>query len=369
VVAMLALLALIRTGEHRWLWCGGIALGLCEATKYHGFFAWCAVVPEALGALGRGVVGARALAERLLLPAAVGFAVFLPWIVVVAHEWGIGRLLQHYVGYSSLMGDANGGPLRLWAYLSLWCGPWLLVAAGVGLLGAVRQLREGDGLLLAWLILFAVGSFFYVAYPRLILPLTSCLALAAGRTVLLAVKGRARGWIVTALCAVALGTGLRGSVRHLGPYGSGYRAAGAYLASQLESGAMVATLTQPVLWHYVGHQVPDLMEPEIEHRLRAGERLIFAVDLAAFRQANLLLLRRNADAFELLRTFRNPVSETDILTTLGLNDFREYKRNPRDPRWDLVGTIQVFQVTRPWEIAEGEGACPASNTRGFRPQS
>lgn len=352
VVTVIILFLLARTGRRRWLFWGGVALGLCETTKYHGFFAWCAVVPESLGGFWRKEITARILTERLLLPIAVGFAVFLPWLVLVAHEWGIGKLVQHYIGYSSLRVISHGNPLQLSEYLRLWCGPWLLLAAGVGLWGAARHRQEGDGILFTWLILFAGGSFLYFAYPRLILPVTACLALAAGRAVLLFPPGAVRRWSAALLCGVALVTGWAASYRHLGPYGTGYRAAGAYLASQAASGAMVATLAQPVLWHYVGHPLKDLSEPEIQRRLRAGDPMIVAVDLVVFRPENSLLLQRNAGGFELLRTFVNPVSEPDILTALGPDAFREYKRNPRDSRWDLVGTIQVLRITRPWVFAE-----------------
>lgn len=62
----------------------------------------------------------------------------------------------------------------------------------------------------------------------------------------------------------------------------------------------------------------------------------------------------HGDAFRLLQTFDHPLSEPDVLTALGPIDFREYTRYPQDPRWDLVRTIRVFRVTRPWEIARGE---------------
>jgi 4-amino-4-deoxy-L-arabinose transferase-like glycosyltransferase len=356
MLAVLGLFVLVGTGGRTWLWFGGLALGLCECTKYHGFFAWCSVAPGALRSLWKREIRAPALVARVVLPAAMAFAVFLPWLVLVEHEWGIGKLVQHYIGYSALRAESLGSPRELWTYLKLWCGPWLLLPAGVGLCVAARQLRDGDVLLFAWLLLFLVGSSLYFAYPRLLLPVTGCLALAAGRSVLLLPPGRPRMWSAIGLSAVALVSGWTASNRHLVPLGEGYRAAGDYLATRMTRGEKVATLTQPVLWHYVGVPLKDLSEAEIAQSLRAGEPLIVAVDIVAFWPANRRLLDQNRDAMELLQTFENRLSEPDVLSSLGLVDFRAYKRNPDEARWRLVNTIQVFRVTRPWVIPAPGGS-------------
>lgn len=351
VFAVYALLVWVDEGRRGWGILGGVALGLCEHTKYHGVFAWLVIALWAAWRGARGLIPWRVASLRLLGAGLIGMAVFSPWLIVIAHHYGPGFFVRHYLGYTLGASGERGTPLHLWTCLSLWCGPLFLALAGAGLVMAVRQWRAGDQVVVPWILLFGLGSFLYMAYPRLLLPMTSGLALLAGRTVGVMVAKVPGRWAVVSLCCLAFLTEGVQAWPRIGPFGSGYRVAGSYLVAEIPAGALAAGTIQPVIWHYYGMELPELSDPAVEERLGGGEPVYFVTDLLLHKKpASRELMERNAGRFRLVRAFDNPVSETDILTTLGPAAFRDYRKDPGADRWVDIRQIRLYRVTQPWDV-------------------
>ncbi len=360
-----------RDGRMRaWIQCG-LWTGAACLVKYHGFFPL--VVLAAFALLVRRSPSGGASAKRGLLLA--GLVTALPvaaLLVLVANEVGLAAFRENRAQWLPEPGLylIPQTARYLFACLTAWVSPVVLVAAVVGVFVLAARRRPGGVIVLLWLALFVGTLPLYKNYPRLPVPMLPALALAAGAG-LVALVGRLRAKAgetaaATAVLAAFVLAADVGSLRDtLSVSDRGYADLAQWLGAVREppgqalgTGGEVTVgpasphpdilVTQHAVLPYLldaPHPFVCYDEPEALQALQRGEfrhlvfdlRSLFAPDFTAWRDAH-------RDELERVATLDNPLPEAFLVNAAGfeaLDDLRDPDTSAA--RREELTTIRVWR--------------------------
>ena len=314
---------------------GGTAAGLMLNTKYSGLLvlASCLLVwmwsrvtsrlrvrrPISEQGLGEGSVREGSSVVVLFLFCLTVAVLFLPWVVFLAARWwGYWELLRRPVGYTAV---ATGGriltpPPLILAYLLRWTSSAFLVLALVGGLVALRRRKAGDGLLLAYVLIYSLGVMIYLKYPRLALPLLPPLALLAGNGGKVVLEGSQRKTFKVAILGVVLLTAFdlgRSSIPLLSVRADGYRSAARFVEA-LPRDVRVFEKTQPNSRFYTSRPLHLADSPEVRRALvREGTKYLVVDQTLTWAAFSAGVVEQNRDRLRLVAKIPNPTYEVVYL--------------------------------------------------------
>ncbi|MEQ8765036.1 MAG: glycosyltransferase family 39 protein [Planctomycetota bacterium] len=357
-LSVTALAAGLRSGRARSFVIGGLWSGAALLTKYHGFFPLVVLaMVTALSSLGwggggpsreplrRGWKGSWIAGGVVLIP----LALLLIWIsrTVGIPEFRANR--SQWLPDPGLYLVPQTARYVL-ACLTHWISPITLMMGAAGFVWMLVARRREHLWILAWAALFSATLPMYKNYPRLPLPLTIPIALAAGLAIsrLLAVwehRGHARQAVIASFGAaiVLFGAELWRSRDTLAVTDRGYaRAAEVLVADPVSEGRDLLVTQHAILMYLLDSKREPICydEPGAFELLESGNVRYLVVDLRTIHAPRFrAYLDSSSDSLELVEEIPNPLNEASLVNCAGFEALEE-----TDP--EVLTELETIRIYR-----------------------
>lgn len=349
----------------------GLAAAMTTWIKYHGLLALVVAAliflfaPPALDHLGTH----EPLRSRLArLRRSIGWTVlgYLPLIlalvIFIDTTAGLRAFFEHrqrWVAPLNLTALASGFTFTARCLLA-WVSPPLLVAAGWGIVLAVRRNRACRAYLV-WLLVYATMLPFYTNFPRLLLPLIPPLLLLAatgledlGATLARLFKvRRATVFGSMALALLAASTSLVGAWDSLTFRSNGYAVAARRINELCTPQTRCLLLTQPCILFYLADTPGKFLTYTHNDRngclysLRTGDYDLLVIDQRILYNPPFdTYLSQNLDQLQLVELIPNQVRDSTLVNAFSFERVARARESKDSPEAMACSAIRIFRKPR-----------------------